>query len=379
MNYWVSSPIIRWGLLLGGTYGAALSNTPPLIDSPQHVIIHRNAGEYSAFPALYRLNDGSLYIRLTAGVTNSHLEPRQKTLRFRSGNGGLTWEQTEGVEWNPAFASSRQRLVHAHGYGWRYAAPSERANLEAQGIEVRESPEGQITYAYGCFVKISDDGGTTWIEREIPVPPKGLIMAYSDAATLVRLDSRTLLRAVYGRPEANVPFYESRFIRSEDDGMTWNFGTIAADAKKEIGYGETAIVEAANGDIVAMIRQEPATGTRMWTARSRDRGKTWSPPVQTKLQGHPAHLLRLADGNLLCSYGYRNDPIGIRAALSRDHGNTWREEDIVVLRSGGSGRPGDNGYPVSAENADGSLFTVYYFTYDGITGVEGTRWRLQQK
>lgn len=146
-----SNRTIRWGLLFAGCSSVVLPAAPPLVDSPQHLIIHRKAGEYSAFPALYRLNDGSLYVRLTDGVTNSHLEPRQKTLSFRSDNGGLSWEPTERAAWNPAYASSPERRVNAHAYGWRFVAPSERANLEAQGIEVRASPDGRITYTYGCF------------------------------------------------------------------------------------------------------------------------------------------------------------------------------------------------------------------------------------
>ena len=45
----------------------------------------------------------------------------------------------------------------------------------------------------------------------------------------------------------------------------------------------------------------------------------------------------------------------------------------------GSGRRGDNGYPISTELADGTLVSVYYLTRDGITGVEATRWKAPWK
>jgi hypothetical protein len=223
-------------------------------------------------------------------------------------------------------------------------------------------------------VRTSEDGGLTWKNSEIPVPPKALIMAFLDPATDLRLDARTVLCAVYGKPTANIRFYESWLLRSEDDGVTWDFRTIAADPDRKRSFGETALAEAANGDIVAMMRTEPALGSKMWTARSSDRGKTWTKAVETPLHGHPPHLLRLRDGTLLCTYGFRDDPIGIRAALSRDHGRTWLEKDIVSLRADGGGRPGDNGYPLSAELPDGTLVSVYYITRDGVTGVEATRW-----
>jgi len=355
---------------------AALAATPPQVPDVEHIVIHRQAGQYSAFPILYQLPDEfhTLYVHFGAGVTSSHLEPRREPVKFVSTDGGRRWKETKRSEPNPAWASTPGRLVVPDAHAWRYVEASRRAEFEARGIEVRKSPDGRVTYAYGCYVRVSQDNGATWQKREIEVPAEGLIMTFLDPASYVRLDTRTILRAVYGRPVANVRFYETWLLRSEDDGATWSFLTLAADPEKKRSFGETALVPAANGDIVALMRTEPALGTKMWTARSADRGKTWSKPVETPLHGHPAHLLRLRDGTLLCTYGFRDEPIGIRAALSRDHGRTWLEKDIVSLRADGSGRPGDNGYPLTTELADGTLVTVCYLTRDGITGVEATRW-----
>ncbi len=354
--------------------------TPLLVRGAEHVVIHRQAGVYSAFPILYVLPDEfrTLYVHFGAGVTSSHLEPRRDPMNFISADGGRTWEKTTRREPNPAWATGPTRpgrLVEPDAHAWRYVDASRRAEFEARGIEVRNSPDGRVTYAYGCYVRTSEDGGATWEKRELEVPAKGLIMTYHDSASYVRLDARTILRAVYGRPTANIRFYEVWLLRSEDDGATWNFLPLAADPEKKRSFGETALAQAANGDLVAMMRTEPALGSKMWLTRSADRGKTWTKPLETPLHGHPAHLLRWRDGTLLCTYGFRDEPIGIRAALSRDHGVTWREKDIVSLRHDGSGRPGDNGYPLSAELPDGTLVSVYYLTRDGVTGVEATRWK----
>lgn len=363
---------------------SAIAAVPPQVPGVEHVVIHRQAGVYSAFPILYQLPDEfqTLYVHFGAGVTSSHLEPRREPMNFVSTDGGRTWEKSPRTEPNPAWATGPARpgrLVEPDAYGWRYVDASRRSEFESRGIEVRNSPDGRVTYAYGCFVRTSEDGGRTWQQREIEVPREGLIMTYHDPASYVRLDARTILRAVYGRPTANIRHYEVWLLRSEDDGATWQFSTLAADPERKRSFGETALVQAANGDIVAMMRTEPALGTKMWTTRSSDRGRTWSRPVETPLHGHPAHLLRLRDGTLLCTYGFRDAPIGIRAAFSPDHGRTWPEARIVTLRADGSGRPGDNGYPISAETADGTLVTVCYLTRDGITGVEATRWRRPAK
>ena len=357
---------------------AAFAVAPRPVEDAEHVVIYRKAGQYSAFPRFYQLPDGNLHVRFGAGVTSSHLEPRREPNQFISTDDGRTWQRTEKNELNPTFAtgpSQPGRLVDPNAHAWRYVEADRRAEFEQQGIEVRNSPDGRVTYAYGCYVRTSEDYGVTWHRREIPVPPKGLIMGFLDPATDLRLDANNLLGAVYGRPTANIRFYESWLLRSEDDGATWDFLTIAADPKKKRSYGETAIARAANGDIVAMMRTEPALGTKMWMAHSTNRGKSWSKAIETTLHGHPPHLLTLRDGTMLCTYGFRDEPIGIRAALSRDHGRTWLEKDIVSLRADGSGRPGDNGYPISAELPDGSLVSVYYITRDGITGVEATRWQ----
>ncbi len=366
-----------WPLLLVPL--AVLTAAPPLVPGVEHIVIHRQAGVYSAFPTLYQLPDksGTLYVRFGAGVTSSHLEPRRDYLAYISPDGGRTWQPTTRDEPNPAWATGPTRpgrLVNPAAHAWRYVEASRRAEFEARGIEVRNSPDGRVTYAHGAYVRTSGDGGVTWQQTEIPVPPKALIMAFLDAATDLRLDARTMLCAVYGKPTANVRFYESWLLRTEDDGANWEFVTLAADPQKKRSFGETSIARAANGDIVAMMRTEPALGSKMWTARSADRGKSWSAAVETPLHGHPPHLLTLRDGSLLCTYGFRDEPIGIRAALSRDHGRTWREQDVVSLRADGSGRPGDNGYPLTTELPDGTLLTVYYLTRDGVTGVEATRW-----
>lgn len=362
--------LLLWPLALAAA-------TPRPVPGADHVAIHRQAGQYSAFPRFYQLPDGRLYVHFGAGVTSSHLEPRREPMQFSSRDGGRTWQRTDRPEPNPAWATGPShpgRLVDPNAHAWRYVEAARRAEFERQGIEVRNSPDGRVTYAYGCYVRTSEDHGTTWRETEIPVPARGLIMSFIDPATDLRLDDRTVLCAVYGRPTANVRFYESWLLRSEDDGRAWEFRTLAADPEKKRSFGETALARAANGDIVAMMRTEPALGSRMWSAHSTDRGRTWSKAVETPLHGHPAHLLTLRDGTMLCTYGFRDPPIGIRAALSRDHGRTWREKDIVSLRADGSGRGGDNGYPISTELPDGTLVSVYYLTRDGITGIECTRW-----
>ena len=93
--------------------------------------------------------------------------------------------------------------------------------------------------------------------------------------------------------------------------------------------------------------------------------------------GHPADLLQLADGRLLCSYGLRSgihsDPGGIRATFSEDNGETWQIEKEVRIRKDFLNI--DIGYPESMQMPDGRILTVYYFNMFGRYFLGQTVWK----
>jgi len=99
--------------------------------------------------------------------------------------------------------------------------------------------------------------------------------------------------------------------------------------------------------------------------RSDDAGLTWrfvSKPVAYtgEHHGNPPFLIRLKDGRLALTYGFRSEPYGIRARLSRDEGRTWSDE--IPLRTDGG--TWDLGYTRTVQRPDGKLVTVYYFNND---------------
>ena len=87
--------------------------------------------------------------------------------------------------------------------------------------------------------------------------------------------------------------------------------------------------------------------------------------------GPPAQLLRLRSGRILCSYGYRREPFGVRAVLSEDDGETWDMDNEIVIREDGLHR--DLGYAASVQLNDDRILTVYYFhTDDGVRYIGGS-------
>ena len=146
---------------------------------------------------------------------------------------------------------------------------------------------------------------------------------------------------------------------STDDGRSWKklaqIPTRAGDDPSE--YHELHAVEATNGTIVVQIRNNnPANRSETLQTESPDGGKTWSVPHSIGVWGLPSHLLRLRDGRLLMSYGYRRKPFGNQARISTDHGKTWSEPITVS----GDGANGDLGYPSTVELQDGTLLTAWY-------------------
>lgn len=342
----------------------------------RHVVIYQREGTYACFPTLARAPDGRLHTRFATRVLASHIDPRGGYLSLVSADEGETWQSGEGEPVDPTWADKCGTIAIPAANGWRYAPAEEREALEARGLEVREVPDGSVAYAEGCVLRRSTDGGRTYVETPLQTPSQALVMNFHDVASVVRYDECTIMRAVYGRPQPNVRFYEVWLLRSVDNGCTWEWLTLASDPRGQVGLGETSLLTTVGGDLIAMMRAEPVRQhPHLHLSRSHDGGRTWSPPANTGISGHPPHLLRLSGGEIVCSYGFRQDPLGIRAVISRDEGITWSEPR--VLRDDGHGRGGDLGYPVTAQLGDGSLFTIYYFTgAEGITHVAATFWEL---
>jgi hypothetical protein len=94
---------------------------------------------------------------------------------------------------------------------------------------------------------------------------------------------------------------------------------------------------------------------------STDNGATFQilerPVAYAGSGGNPPALLRLQDGRVCLTYGYRAAPYGIRARLSADGGKSWGEE--IHLRDDGG--CADLGYPRCVQRPDGVIVTTYYF------------------
>ena len=78
--------------------------------------------------------------------------------------------------------------------------------------------------------------------------------------------------------------------------------------------------------------------------------------TKPRVWGLPSFLLKLRDGRLLMSYGYRRKPYGNQARLSMDHGLSWSPP--MTISQDGIGH--DLGYPSTVELEDGKLLSIWY-------------------
>jgi len=114
--------------------------------------------------------------------------------------------------------------------------------------------------------------------------------------------------------------------------------------------------------ILTTIRREEGPEHFIDAWITNDNGANWSflnrPAESTGGSvGNPPSMIKLRDGRLAITYGFRSAPYGIRAKISRDQGQTWGPE--IILRDDAG--TWDLGYPRTVQRADGKIVTVYYF------------------
>ncbi len=338
----------------------------------EHVEIYRKEGVYACFPSLQLLEDGRLYTSFGTRVRRSHIDNTGGSARAISADGGYTWELTEETFTPTRRVREDGAIITPHARGWVRVPEEQLPEIKEAGRKWRHVREGVVAYLGDPRVRIEHpDKEDELIEFDSPVP--GGTMGFHMASSFLR-SGDLWMTAVYsflGHEQPNGVWA----IRSEDNGETWDVVEVARPLGDRISFGESALCENDIGEIICMMRTSPAGKYNTFQTFSSDGGRTWSPPQDSGIWGYPCNVIHLDDGRLLCSYGYRRDPIGIRAVLSDDGGHTWDLENEIILRADGHGAGGDNGYPISVELDDGDIFTIYYLNdEDNVTHIAGTRW-----
>ncbi len=165
--------------------------------------------------------------------------------------------------------------------------------------------------------------------------------------------------------------------RTNDGGLRWKIVSWIGDEPE--GFRIMPSTVRLPGAVLLTAARTHAPSEINWIDlyRSTNQGASWTmepkPVPSTGAHGgNPPHMIRLRDGRLCLTYGYRSEPYGIRARLSKDDGRTWSDE--IVLRPDGAWW--DLGYVRTMERPDGKIVAVYYFNDRPSTErfIEATIW-----
>ena len=347
---------------------SAAPSTAATIKVQERRVISQQEAHYHGWPTLAQRKNGQLVL-VVSGGRESHVCPFGRVELMRSHDQGVTWTWPETLLDGPLddrdagiVETSKGTLLATTFSSLAYVPILEKALkmrsgsagawdadrlARWQGAHERLGDE-QRQQALGVWMTRSTDGGVTWSGRYrcLVNSPHGPIQL-SDG------------RLLYAGKGLWTDSADVGVCVSNDDGVSWEWlaKIQPREGDSHQQYHELHAVEASRNRIIVHIRNHNAKSAgETLQSESDDGGRTWSRPHAIGVWGLPSHLLRLQDGRLMMSYGYRRKPYGNQVRLSEDEGRTWSAP--LALSVDGAGH--DLGYPSTVQLADGSFVTVWY-------------------
>ncbi len=344
-------------------------------------VIPVSVGYYSGWPTLAKRSNGQLVL-VASGTRESHVCPFGSVQLYRSNDEAKTWLLPQTILDTPIddrdagiLETDQGTLLATTFTSNAYVSILEKERAERSWDTERlakwEAAHNRVTSAelaatLGTWMTRSTDGGITWSQ------PYDCILNSPHGP--VQLSNGNQLYA--GKHLWREDSYIGVVI-STDDGKSW---TKQAKIPTREGdnpdlYHELHAVEAPSGKLIVHIRNhnKQHAGETL-QSESTDGGESWSVPHSIGVWGFPSHLLRLRDGRIVMSYGYRRGSMGNQARISKDEGKSWSEP--ITLSDNADNY--DLGYTTTVELADGELLSVWYEKMAGSSKaiLRQTRWSL---
>jgi len=353
----------------------------------QHITIYREPGRFAGWPANYGIWSwgDEIVVGFALGYHKSdagfHARDKDRpfvTMQARSLSGGLTWVvkptpcRTPGGRGLSADEHMRPNMgigqvIQTEGI---HPSPGDIDFLRP-GFAMMCARSGLKAGARSWFY-YSYDRCSTW-EGPFALPMFGQagIAARTDYLVLGPSECMLFLTAAKADGDEGHVFC----AKTKDGGKSFRFVSWIGPEPKGFAIMPASVRLPGSRILVAVRCRESG---RNWIDLygSDDRGRTWEymnkPVANTGVGGNPPTLMKLVDGRLLLTYGYRDPPFEMRAKLSSDEGESWGQE--VVLRTGGGNH--DIGYPRTVQRSDGKVVTVYYFNDhpEGERYIAATLW-----
>ncbi len=345
-----------------------LAAAAPKAEVLEKTVISHRPDLYHGWPTLTRRSSGQLLV-VCSGGREAHVCPFGRVEMMRSDDQGRTWgwpcvlkdseiddrdagvlETPQGTLLVTTFTSLAYEPILAKAEKLEPGQPGawSKERLARWKAAHGRLPKERREDLLGEWMLRSTDGGLTWsgpYRCQVNSPHGPFVVS----------DGRLL----YAGKELWHGERRIGVCESTNDGLGWKWlATIPTrEGDDHRKYHELHGVQTAEGRLVVQLRNhnKSNSGETLQTESS-DGGKTWSVPRSIGVWGLPSHLMRLADGRLLMTYGHRRPPFGNQARLSEDGGRTWSEPILVS----GDGAGGDLGYPSTVELSPGALLTVWY-------------------
>ena len=314
---------------------------------------------YFGWPSVCRLKNGRLAM-VASGFRRKHVCPFGKTVISYSEDEGQTWtlpapvidtlmdDRDGGIiafgESSVIVTSFNNDIAFQRKSAANYASNATFYNSYLDLVEKFEDWDKYL----GSTFRISHDNGITFGEiKNLPVScphgpaemPDGTLFYVGHKFDLFNVDGNYL-----------------NCYKIYPDG-TYEFMCEIENVGENLVSCEPHAIVLKSGKILVHIRVERNGHFTIYQCESVDGGKSFTKPHRLLdiRGGAPAHLIQDGD-TVISAYGYRNDPYGIRAMFSKDEGETWETDQVIIDDAPNS----DLGYPSSVVLNDGSILTVFY-------------------
>ena len=322
-----------------------MTNEPPIATAYRIVRVEVVLDDPGGNPALCRAANGDLLIAHSTVWETVPTGGRVEMIR--SLDDGHTWSKPTVIArprcdaWNIQMWSG----LHVMGDGSLIMSYSHLRTPKRDGAGPEETNPGKIWHIgsarslFEGFIVRSTDHGQKWSDPIPVLPPGGDLWVGGRPVTVP--DGSVLVPLYFGcktflnTREANR--LVCGFVRSTDHGRTW--GDLEPIATGPVGYNEVTMTVAADGDIVAILRDGEAGPRRQFRQTlSRDSGRTWETPELIDMWGKMPDALTLPSGRILlavgsvdCMDGNLIYQVPLRPSysglfVSDDHGRTWQRD-----------------------------------------------------
>lgn len=335
----------------GGAGGPYQADDPYSADV---VVAQASAGKQAHFPDIAKLADGRLLATYREGA--GHIGQDGRLLLVHSSDGGSTWSSPRVVVDTPADDRDPKLAVLRDG----------TVILSYFVIDWKPAPPHTVL---GTYVTRSTDGGNMWsapvkVATHLDGASERVGGSYrlgwaASHGAVSELSNGDLLAPLYGTLPDD-PRERATVVRSTDGGLTWDIESEATLAVADgISFQEPVLTVLPNGQVVVLIRSNSAGFA--YLARSYDGGYTWTPAERTDMPASSHHLLTLANGDILVTYGDLSNRFStyretVGRLITKPERSWDGHKDILLYDS----RTGDQANPSSLEVRPGVYLTLSF-------------------